>query len=107
MDAITFSTRTEFCFTFTEFFEIFFYNNSSRRDYAWRVWEKMIERIGGTEMEFTDEVGFHDFKEVITSIKTDAESETYETESDSDSESESSVSVNEEEEEEPKSPKTD
>lgn len=80
-EAITFSTHTEFCLTFTEFFDIFFYNDSKRRDYAWRVWEKMIERIGGTECEFTDEVGFSDFKEVITSIKTDAESEVYETDS--------------------------
>jgi hypothetical protein len=97
MDAITFSTHTEFCLTFEEFFDIFFYNNPNRREYARRVWEKMIESIGGTEMQFTDEVGFGDFKEVITSIKLDAENETYESESD-DNKSESSKEENEEEE---------
>lgn len=80
-EAITFSTRTEFCFTFTEFFEIYFYNDSKRYSYARRVWEKMIERIGGTECEFTDEVGFGDFKQVIDGVKIDAESEVYETDS--------------------------
>ena len=93
-DAISFSTRTEYCFTFTEFFEIYFYNDSKRRDYAWRVWEKMIERIGGTECEFTDEVGFTDFKQVIDSIKMDAESETYE--SDSEDEEANKTPVSEE-----------
>lgn len=92
MEEITFSTRTEFSFTFTEFFDIFFYNDSKRYSYARRVWEKMIERIGGTECEFSDEVGFSDFKEVITSIKTDAESDTYETDSE-DEEDESKVDI--------------
>ena len=80
-ELITFSTRTEFCFTFTEFFEIYFDNDSKKQNYARRLWDKMIERMGGTECEFSDEVGFSDFKTVIDSIKIDAESDICETDS--------------------------
>lgn len=85
-DTITFSTRTQFEFTFTEFFEIYFYNDSKRHDYARRVWDKMIEQIGGTDCEFSDEVGYDDFKVVITGIKIDAEADTYETDSEDEEE---------------------
>lgn len=80
-ESITFSTHTEYVFTFKEFFGTFYHNDSKRENFAKRVWKKMIEQIGGTECLFTDEVGFSDFKNVIVSMKMDAESDTCDTDS--------------------------
>lgn len=80
IDTITFSTHTEYDFTFDEFFEIYFHNNKKKEDYAKRVWENMINYLGSSSCVFTDEVGYSDFKDVITKIKNHAEDDTYETE---------------------------